>query len=101
MRGKHVEKDPKERNKNLFPNVVVTVLLLVGILVSAAVIYDYHRMDRVVPADVLAEILGFAAAELGILAGRQAVGSDVLKYLRKKAGDSNGSKDSDIFGGSI
>lgn len=101
MRGKHAESGQKARSKNLFSNVVVAALLLAGILISAAVIYEYHRLDKAVPADVLSEILGFAAAELGILAGRQVVGSDALKNWRKKTGDADEAKDPDIFGGSV
>lgn len=94
-------KSSKTDGKNFFPNLVVAVLLLVGVLVSAAVIYEYHRLDKDVPADVLGEILGFAAAELGILAGRQVVGSDALKWFRKKTDDAAKSDAPDIFGGSI
>lgn len=86
-----------------FADIVVTVCLLAALSVAGAVIYEYHHLAEPIPSDVLAEIFGFITAELGILAGRQVVGPDALRYIAKRQSKSSndGSEDSDIFGGSI
>ena len=93
-------KTPKKR-KNRFADVLVTVCLVVVFLVDASVVWEYHRLNEPIPADVLAEMFGFITAELGILAGRQVVGPDALKWLKKGkvSPESGETDDNSYFGG--
>ena len=47
--------------------------------VTAAVVYEYHRLDTVMPAGVVTALLGLWDGELLIVALRQIFGSDVMR----------------------
>ena len=58
-----------------------------GCLITACVIYEYHRLDTVVPSGVLTGLLAFWGGELLTIALRQIFGSDVLQKQKPKEGD--------------
>ncbi len=106
MRGQHESGKGKltgspKKGKNRFADILVTVCLVVVFLVDASVVWEYHRLGVPIPADVLGEIFGFITAELGILAGRQVVGPDAIKWFKKdKSSTENGEeKNNNYFGG--
>jgi len=61
-----------------FANVIIVVCVVMGALMTAAVIYEYRRLDTVLPANVLTVLFGFWGGELLIIALRQIFGSDVV-----------------------
>ena len=63
-----------KKQKNRFANAVICVCLAVCIVITAAVIWEYHRLDQVMPSGVLAALLGLWGGELLIVALRQVFG---------------------------
>lgn len=64
--------------KHWFANLVVAACLGVSLVVTACVIWEYHRLDAAMPADVVRALLTLWGGELLILAARQVLGSDAL-----------------------
>ena len=64
--------------KSAFANVIVAVCVGVSAAVTAAVLYEYHRLDTAAPAGVVSALLGLWGGELLIVALRQIFGSDVM-----------------------
>lgn len=80
-RGKVRKIGQKSRGKvrksgHAFANVIVTVCVGVSTVITASVLWEYHRLCMVLPASVLTALLGFWGGELLILALRQVLGSD-------------------------
>lgn len=71
--------------KHRFANGIVAVCLAVSLAVTAAVVWEYHRLGEVMPAGVVGALLGLWGGELLILAARQVLGSDALD--REKSND--------------
>lgn len=67
------------KNKAVFANVIIAVCIALSAAVTAAVVYEYHRLDTVMPADVVTALLGLWGGELLIIALRQIFGSDVMR----------------------
>lgn len=94
MRGK----DKTQRTKKTsFANIVILLCVAVGLFVTLSVVYEYHRLDTVIPAGVISALFALWGGELLIVALRQIFGSDVIKTR----GQTETKNDSDIFGGSI
>lgn len=79
MTGAHEKEKEKKRPKVSFANVVVTVCVVVALLITATVIWEYHRLGVVIPAGVLTALFGFWGGELLIIALRQIFGSDAVE----------------------
>ena len=71
----------KKNARNRFANAVIAVCIIVAAVVTAAVIYEYHRLDTVVPANVVGVLFGFWGGELLIVAMRQVFGSDLPEKM--------------------
>ena len=104
MKGKH----EKTGKKTTFANLVISVVVVVAVLVTAAVVWEYHRLRTVMPAGVISALFAFWGGELLIVALRQIFGSDVTRRTPPEAGSvagdtqETGTRDNnDIFGGSI
>lgn len=67
------------KRKNRFANKVVTYCLAVTTVITAAVIFEYHRLGMVIPSGVLGVLIGFWGGELLVVALRQIFGSDIVK----------------------
>ena len=65
-------------NKAKFANVVIVICIGISAAVTAAVVYEYHRLDTVMPSGVVTALLGLWGGELLIIALRQIFGSDVI-----------------------
>ena len=65
--------------KAVFANVIIAVCIVLSAAVTAAVVYEYHRLDTVMPAGVVTALLGLWGGELLIIALRQIFGSDVMR----------------------
>lgn len=87
MAGKRLKKTGKPRRKITFANVVVALCLFVSFCITAAVVYEYHRLGEVMPAGVVTALLGLWGGELLIIALRQVFGSDVIH--RQSAGSTD------------
>lgn len=64
--------------KTSFANIIIVVCVAVSLAITASVIYEYHRLDTVIPSGVLSALLGLWGGELLIIALRQIFGSDVV-----------------------
>lgn len=64
--------------KVTFANIVIALCLAVSLAVTAAVVYEYHRLGEVMPAGVVTALLGLWGGELLIVAARQVLGSDAI-----------------------
>ena len=78
MSGKH-----EKSHKNLFADVIIAVCVAVAVLVTGCVIYEYHRLDTVMPPGVISALCAFWGGELLIVALRQIFGSDVVTKSKK------------------
>ena len=65
-----------------FANLIIALCVAMSAAITASVIYEYHRLDTVLPAGVLTALLGLWGGELLIIALRQIFGSDVLDKQR-------------------
>ena len=73
-----------KKKKNKFANVIISLCVAVGLLVTAATVWEYHALGVPIPGDVLSALLLFWGGELLIIALRQVFGSDITK---KKGND--------------
>ena len=73
--------------RTTFANLIITVCVAVSLGGTAAVVYEYHRLDTVLPAGVLTALLGLWGGELLIIALRQIFGSDAVGKTRPPQGD--------------
>ena len=64
--------------KAVFANVIIALCVAMGMGVTAAVLYEYHRLDTVLPSGVVSALLALWGGELLIVALRQIFGSDAL-----------------------
>ena len=83
-------KQPK-RDKNKFANRIIAICIVVTALVTASIIYEYHRLEIPVTADILTVMFGFWGGDLLIIALRQIFGSDVTKKNETDETTSGGS----------
>ena len=72
--------------KTAFANWIILLCVAMSAVITAAVIYEYHRLDTVLPAGVLTALLGLWGGELLIIALRQIFGSDILGKQRDSGG---------------
>ena len=71
------------KRKNRFANGVIIFCLAVTTALTAAVVWEYRRLDTVIPSGVLGVLIGFWGGELLIIALRQIFGSDIVKQNAK------------------
>lgn len=64
--------------RRVFADLIIVVCIGFSAAVTAAVVYEYHRLDTVMPAGVVTALLGLWGGELLIIAIRQIFGSDVI-----------------------
>lgn len=84
----------QKRSKTTFANTVIVVCVAVALFVTVAVVWEYHRLNTVMPAGVLTALFGMWGGELLIVALRQIFGSDAVAKAKKNNYD-------DYGGGSI
>ena len=95
MAGKHEAQKEKRPRKSVFANAVIVVCVVVALLITAAVIWEYHRLETVMPAGVLTALFAFWGGELMIIALRQIFGSDAV--AKAKAAAENGSGNTNTY----
>lgn len=66
-----------------FADAIIVLCVVMGILITGAVLYEYHRLDTVLPSSSLTVLFGFWGGELLIIALRQIFGSDVVSQKHK------------------
>lgn len=71
-------------NKKNFANGIIVVCLSVALIITGVTVYEYHRLNEVMPSGVLTALLGMWGGELLIIAIRQIFGSDV--FTKKNEG---------------
>ena len=69
--------------KNKFADVIIICCIVICFIITASVIWEYHRLDTVIPSNVLGVILGLWGGELLIIALRQVFGSDIVTKTNK------------------
>ena len=78
-----------KRRRLSFANAVILLCVAMSGAITAAVVYEYHRLDTVLPAGVVTALLGLWGGELLIVALRQIFGSDAVGGGRSdSSGDS-------------
>lgn len=88
MSGRHEAPRKKQSGKNIFADCIIALCIGVSLVVTLAVLWEYHRLSTVIPAGVLGSLLGLWGGELLIIALRQIFGRDVMSQLREKQMDS-------------
>ena len=71
-----------EKKKLTLANTIIVFCVVVSFVITLVTLYEYHRLDTVIPAGVLTALIGFWGGELLIIALRQIFGSDVIKQAR-------------------
>lgn len=66
------------KKKIRFVNAIIVLCLVVCIIITLAVLWEYHRLDTVIPSDILTALLALWGGELLIIALRQVLGSDIV-----------------------
>lgn len=72
----------KDKKLLTFANIIIVICVVASIIITVCVLYEYHRLNTVLPAGVLTALLGFWGGELLIIALRQIFGSDVILQAR-------------------
>lgn len=72
-----------KRSKSNFANVIIVICIVTALFITAATVYEYHRLDTVIPSGVLTALLGMWGGELLIIALRQIFGSDIMSKVKK------------------
>lgn len=72
-----------------FANIVIALCLAVSLFITAAAVYEYHRLGEVMPAGVITALLGLWGGELLIIAARQVLGSDAVGRNKPQSTDVN------------
>ena len=73
----------KKKAKMNFANAIIIFCVAVSVVITAVVLWEYHRLNEVLPSGVLAGLLGFWGGELMIIALRQIFGSDIMTKINK------------------
>ncbi len=76
-----------KRRRLSFANAVILLCVAMSGAITAAVVYEYHRLDTVLPAGVVTVLLGLWGGELLIVALRQIFGSDAVGRGRGQSED--------------
>ena len=66
-----------------FAHTMITICITMGIIITACVIYEYHRLDQVIPSGVLNTFYTFYGTELGLVCIRQILGQDAISQIKK------------------
>ena len=67
------------KKKGVFADVIISVCVAVALLVTVAVVWEYHRLRTVMPSGVISALFAFWGGELLVIALRQIFGSDVTR----------------------
>lgn len=76
-----------KKKKNKFANAIILFVLIVTTIITACVLFEYHRLETIVGSDVLSVLFGFYGGELLIIAIRQVFGSDIVRKDKKEGND--------------
>lgn len=74
-----------KKRKITFANTIIVFCVGVAALITASVLWEYHRLCTVIPSGVLGVLFGFWGGELLLIALRQIFGSDVPTKTKKSA----------------
>lgn len=72
-----------------FADAIIVLCVVMGIIITAVVLYEYHRLDSALPSGCLSVLFGFWGGELLIIALRQIFGSDVVSQKNKPKQEGN------------
>lgn len=72
----------KKRTKLTLANAIIILCVIISAIITAVTLYEYHRLDQVIPAGVLSALLGLWGGELLIVALRQIFGADVVSKIK-------------------
>ena len=83
--SEQIKQDQKRRNNAA--NIFVTISLVMCIIITLVVLYDYHRLDQVLGSGEITALMALWGGELLIIALRQIFGSDVLHKRKEEEDD--------------
>ena len=75
------------KRRNRFANGIILLCVVMGIVITFAVLWGYHRLDMVLPAEVIGKLFLFWGGELLIVALRQIFGSDAVRKKKDTSSD--------------
>ena len=78
-----------KKQKRRFADVIIIICILMALAITAVVLYEYHRLDEVLPSGVVSALLFIWGGELLIIALRQIFGSDVVVKMKQKTDEYN------------
>lgn len=74
-----------KKKKNQFANAIIVSCLIISLIITIAILWEYHRLDTVIPSGVLGVLFAVWGGELLIIAVRQIFGSDVVTKVKSAA----------------
>ena len=76
-----------KKKKLKYADAIIAICVIMCIIITACVLYEYHRLDTVISSGVLAALVSMWTGELMLCAVRQIFGSDVIKQAKGKGED--------------
>lgn len=73
-----------KKKKLKYADAIIAICVFMCIIITACVLYEYHRLDTVISSGVLAALVSMWTGELMLCAVRQIFGSDVIKQAKGK-----------------
>ena len=75
--------------KTKFANIIIVICIIMCIVLTAAVLYEYHRLDTPITSSVLIPLCGIWSGELLIIMLRQVLGQDIVSQAKKPKNPEN------------
>ena len=72
-----------KRKKRLFADCIIVTCVVMSMIITGVTLWEYHRLNVVMPSSALTALLGLWGGELLIIALRQIFGSDVTSKKTK------------------
>ena len=72
-----------KKDKRKFADIIIIICVVMSMAITISVLWEYHRLNVVMPSGVVATLLGLWGGELLIIALRQIFGSDVINKSTK------------------
>lgn len=78
-----------KNKKTRFANTIIVICIIMCIVITVAVLYEYHRLDTPIVSSVLIPLCGIWSGELLIIMLRQVLGQDIVSQVKKPKSPEN------------